>query len=69
MREHVMRYQANTSCRDAEMLSSVAMAGKRIFRSELSSAVKKAEKDRDKVRATPRVVLRRLHWKRNQTIT
>ena len=53
MFDHVMRYHVNTSCRLAYLLSFNLMVGKRKFHLVvLSSASKKAKKDRDKFRAT-----------------
>ena len=53
MHDHVMRYHVNTTCWLAYLLSFNLMAGKRKFHPVvLSSASKKATKDRDKFRAT-----------------
>ena len=53
MYDHVMRYHVNTSFRLEYLLSFNLMVGKRKFHLVvLSSASKKAKKDRDKFRAT-----------------
>ena len=53
MHDHVTHYHVTTSCRLANLLSFNLMAGKRKFHPVvLSSASKKAKKDRDKFRAT-----------------
>ena len=53
MHDHMIRYHMNTSCRLAYLLSFNLMVGKRKFRLVvLSSASKKAKKDRDKFRAS-----------------